>query len=1507
MQLTDIQSYQATGDAAASVDLPYTVLLIDDFSGKSLPLQNVTFLDYKTQYEEGWEVYYLDSLNEVADYSVQIATIQSAYPSFGAYQFSDLNGSSVTDSYYGPNNVLGYTDYAVDSVDNDPYFDYRWEVDADGDGVSEFYFTNDLDSQHDVHMPVQLTQAGINLASWGLFTDLDGSTDYWDPFDVDSYFKTDLDPTWDYWFLNWEDGIDPIVGTESYVVVQNTTQNASALNNGFSSTYEAHGDVVLRNLLSELTPEVIAQTNFILVDAWDEYPDGSDEWATEYFFENFEQNLLAAEVFASDIDVISMSFASGNPLSGDVLQLVYDQSDTDIFRALPNDGKFARRYWDAYLEDVYASETDIFHVGGTESTYAGYPDSLIYADYFASVYDSGGTGGLGTSFATPKVAGEALSFRVALAESGINYASLSVSALDSLFTEYRASGTVPQGDNTPPYILSTTPSPNASSLPIDSNFVITLSESVLFGDSNKYIRVKSDDGSVVWQAAAGDAQFTLSGNTLTVNPSIYLAYGTRYTVYADAGFFVDAAGNPSEQLTNTSPNAYSFTTEVELAISAPERWTQSSIEFSPGATGTDGTVLKHGAYADSILLVTEDQWPWPDYGGAGGGQIVLLHPDGTFNKSIDVLAEFNESALPRFSFGYLNDVVELSDGRVAIFGGQLAILDLVDESVEVVQVSPGFGPNDLFGYKVIETTTNDGLLLVSTAGLNFNSGYEVLVQKVDFQGNPDLAFGDSGAAHYTSGTNIQGFADASLDVQGNLWILSTQLSSGTYKGPPELIKVTPAGEVISLGTLTQYSDAVTIGVESYVSETGEAKTYVAYVTSSSGSATLGSDDTLTIEVARFNADGVLDQSFGFGGKVAVGNPQTTSFNSVVARDLIDVASNGDIALAYVINNGLIDVVRLTSQGVVSSIAQLPSVKNLDDGSRIPSWISLGSDGALAVGSYEWPDPFDFATPRKIFIDQFNFNESLIYGTEWEDNLVGNDGDDRIYGQGGDDTFYLTKGVDFIDGGEGYDRIDLRSFKQGITVDMPEGIAFGAEIGQTTFTNIERVIGGDGNDTLIGFDRVNSPFLIDPYVSEDSSFTGGGGDDYIEGRGDADFVWYGRSPDGIQVDLETGEVTGGEGNDTLVGIEWVRGSNFSDVLLGSSANNLIFDDVLGDQGTPNYLVGGSDDIDGRGGIDYLLLWNEFTDDNTLGFEGVYVVMNEGYAIDSAGNRDTFINIENIVGTNMSDEVFDDDKDNVIVTALGSDKITLGRGLDFAVLGGDNDTVTLTADGVWGSRYSATHMSDASSVGTNERVSIAGKNRYEDVIWGEDGYDKVLLSDEADVLVVEDRYSGYNTQALVNSTGTALNTHASRVSGFEEVFAGGGDDVIDFTSVAYASVVSNGIKIYGEAGNDVLWASHGNDALDGGDGDDILNGGVGDDTLTGGTGADIYEFTATSGHDIITDFDAANDVIHIYARKTDTKEVTMTGDTITWGDVEIQLSNVFTGDALKFGDNIFWMTV
>lgn len=44
-----------------------------------------------------------------------------------------------------------------------------------------------------------------------------------------------------------------------------------------------------------------------------------------------------------------------------------------------------------------------------------------------------------------------------------------------------------------------------------------------------------------------------------------------------------------------------------------------------------------------------------------------------------------------------------------------------------------------------------------------------------------------------------------------------------------------------------------------------------------------------------------------------------------------------------------------------------------------------------------------------------------------------------------------------------------------------------------------------------------------------------------------------------------------------------------------------------------------------------------------------------------------------------------------------------------------------------------------------------------------------------------------------------------------------------------------------------------------GDDIISGGGGDDILTSGNGADQFLYDLGDGHDTITDFDAANDVI------------------------------------------------
>lgn len=77
-----------------------------------------------------------------------------------------------------------------------------------------------------------------------------------------------------------------------------------------------------------------------------------------------------------------------------------------------------------------------------------------------------------------------------------------------------------------------------------------------------------------------------------------------------------------------------------------------------------------------------------------------------------------------------------------------------------------------------------------------------------------------------------------------------------------------------------------------------------------------------------------------------------------------------------------------------------------------------------------------------------------------------------------------------------------------------------------------------------------------------------------------------------------------------------------------------------------------------------------------------------------------------------------------------------------------------------------------------------------------------------------------------------------------------------------------KIVGTSVSDLIIGSNGNDTILGGAGNDTLASGGGADALTGGAGADTFRFslttdsyrTATTSHsDLITDFDAAHDVI------------------------------------------------
>lgn len=83
-----------------------------------------------------------------------------------------------------------------------------------------------------------------------------------------------------------------------------------------------------------------------------------------------------------------------------------------------------------------------------------------------------------------------------------------------------------------------------------------------------------------------------------------------------------------------------------------------------------------------------------------------------------------------------------------------------------------------------------------------------------------------------------------------------------------------------------------------------------------------------------------------------------------------------------------------------------------------------------------------------------------------------------------------------------------------------------------------------------------------------------------------------------------------------------------------------------------------------------------------------------------------------------------------------------------------------------------------------------------------------------------------------------------------------------------------EIRGEGGNDAITGSSANDAISGGDGHDTLSGGSGNDTLSGGTGTDTFIFDAGWGDDVVTDFDAAGEMLDLSATGLTYASLTLT---------------------------------
>jgi serralysin len=414
---------------------------------------------------------------------------------------------------------------------------------------------------------------------------------------------------------------------------------------------------------------------------------------------------------------------------------------------------------------------------------------------------------------------------------------------------------------------------------------------------------------------------------------------------------------------------------------------------------------------------------------------------------------------------------------------------------------------------------------------------------------------------------------------------------------------------------------------------------------------------------------------------------------------------------------------------------------------------------------------------------FPGNGDLLVGDANANLLDGQAGNDTLRGQAGDDTLEGGAGADLLgDDTIGFNWLSYASDTVGVDIDLQSNLARGGDgqgdsIVGATFAGL---IGGSGNDTLVGRDNVADTLL------------GGGGNDSLAAFGTGNEVMDGGEGDDTLVGGdENDSLRGGDGSDSIIGgagrdtIDLRAGNGPTETVDGGADNDLIF---LG--GSTHTVQGGTgiDTADGTFFADNYLLDLETGTTNfgerILGIE-IYV---------SGGGRDT------ILGSSVA---------NLILGGGGDDSLN-GRGGDDTLEGGTgNDTLV-------GESSASTFL-----LGGNDADSLVGGTGA-DTLDGGAGIDRMAGGAGHDRYVIT--AGDVVTEAVNGGRDTVVAALAAVTLGANL------EDLVGTAATAQT--------LFGNTLANSITGGIAADTLAGGAGADTLTGGAGIDRLLGGTEADHY---------------------------------------------------------------------
>ncbi len=609
---------------------------------------------------------------------------------------------------------------------------------------------------------------------------------------------------------------------------------------------------------------------------------------------------------------------------------------------------------------------------------------------------------------------------------------------------------------------------------------------------------------------------------------------------------------------------------------------------------------------------------------------------------------------------------------------------------------------------------------------------------------------------------------------------------------------------------------------------------------------LGGDDTLLA---------------GFGNDILIGGAGGDILNGGIGTD---TASYGSAASGVVVD--LLTAANNTGDAAGDTLISIESIvgSKFDDDLRGDANTNQlegddGNDRLTSIGGtrrFDGGDGFDMAVfdiPDDVNIDLsvnvtgyqigglfVSLNDIEGIGTGSGTNtVIGDGGENRFEGGSGDDTLSGLAGRDDYIGGGGNDHFVIGTLAShavagetylggseadtlviassgggaerqydltGAFIDSVERIEFASapvagdlsvtlEAGQVAQAGLTTLQVG----TRAAGDKFDTRFLLGTETTFSLSGLGFAGGYGAAGTGDRITIFG---------DLDAETITGSAIADTIRsggGADIIDGDGGDDILEGGAGA----DEHYGGAGNDLMISGAGNDLfDGGAGIDTV------TYEEVGGRVAVFLARSD----DVLGGQgvDTFVRVENVIGTGFSDRIVGDNADNHLIGLGGNDVLVGGAGNDR--LDGGNGWDSLTGSG------------------------------GDDLLIGGFGNDRMFG------LGGEDMFDGGGGDDLIEGG-----------LGFDVVDGGAGDDTI---TGSFGEDILDGSfgndDIRGDGSADILTGGGGNDRIVGGNGTDVIWGGPGNDILFGGFAGlgtdglrDEFAFKSFDngggGFDIIRDFD------------------------------------------------------